>query len=75
VTAEVNIYPHGGSLSGQGPARYRVLGAYSYFSGSLSSTRGTGSYSHAQASGLHFTGTIQRRNDAVAVQLNGRLSA
>jgi hypothetical protein len=74
VTAEVNIYPRGGSLTGTGSASYRVEGAVAKFSGTLSITRGTGKYANARASGLRFTGTIQRRNDAVAVQLSGRLS-
>jgi hypothetical protein len=74
VSAEVNIYPHGGSLSGYGSATYRVEGAEAVFSGRLAITRGTGSYEHASASGLRFTGSIQRRSDAVAVQLSGPLS-
>ena len=74
VTSEVNIYPRGGSLSGAGTASYHVNGAFASFAGSLSLTRGTGSYSHAHASKLRFTGTIQRRGDAVTVQLSGPLS-
>jgi hypothetical protein len=74
VTAEVNIYPSGGSLSGSGSASYHVVGSYASFSGSLSIGRGTGTYAHARASGLHFTGTVQRHGDAVAVQLSGPLS-
>jgi hypothetical protein len=74
VTAEVNIYPRGGSLTGTGSASYRVEGGVAAFSGTLSITRGTGKYAHARASGLRFTGTIQRRNDAVSVQLSGPLS-
>lgn len=74
VTAEVNIYPHGGSLSGSGSASYQVQGAYAVFVGKLSISRGTGSYAHAHASSLRFSGSIQRRSDAVAVQLSGPLS-
>jgi hypothetical protein len=74
VSAEVNIYPVGGSLSGYGSASYTVEGAEAVFSGKLAITRGTGSYAHASASGLRFTGSIQRRTDAVAVQLSGPLS-
>jgi hypothetical protein len=74
VTAEVSIYPHGGSLSGNGSATYQVEGAYAKFSGRLSITRGTGSYAGSHASGLSFSGSIERRNDAVAVQLSGPLS-
>ncbi|HTW43541.1 MAG TPA: autotransporter [Solirubrobacteraceae bacterium] len=74
VTAEVNIYPRGGSLSGHGSASYQVRGAQAAFSGTLTITRGTGGYAGAHASGLLFSGTIQRRSDAVAVQLSGSLT-
>jgi len=74
VTASVYIYPHGGSLSGYGRASYQVGSSYASFSGTLSITKGSGSYAHAQARSLRFTGTIQRRTDAVAVQLSGPLS-
>ncbi|HEY3667522.1 MAG TPA: hypothetical protein VGL19_16055 [Polyangiaceae bacterium] len=74
VTAEVSIYPSGGSLSGNGSATYRVEGGYAVFAGTLAITRGSGKYAHAHASALRFTGQIQRRNDAVSVQLSGPLS-
>lgn len=74
VTAEVNIYPPGGSLTGSGSGSYRVVGGYASFSGTLSITRGSGRYAHARASGLRFTGTIQRRDDSVSVRLSGPLS-
>jgi hypothetical protein len=74
VTAEVNIYPRGGSITGYGTARYRREGATGNFSGSLSINRGTGSYNHARGSGLSFTGTIQRSNYAVTVHLRGRVT-
>lgn len=71
VTAEVNIYPNGGSISGHGAASYRREGAKGSFSGSLSINRGTGTYNHAQGSGLSFSGTIQRSNYAVTVHVRG----
>lgn len=74
VTAEVSIYPSGGSLSGNGTAAYSTDGGQATFSGTLSISRGTGSYSGAHASGLKFTGTIQRSNDATVVHLSGPLS-
>jgi hypothetical protein len=74
VTAEVNIYPSGGSLTGNGSASYHVVGGYAAFSGTLSITRGSGKYARARASGLRFTGTIQRRDDSVSVRLSGSLS-
>lgn len=74
VTAEVNIYPRGGSLSGSGSASYTVEGAEAVFSGRLSIVRGTGSYAGAHATGLKFSGSIGRRDDAVSVRLSGPLT-
>jgi hypothetical protein len=75
VTAEVNIYPSGGSLTGHASASYHPAGAIASFNGTMDVTRGTGRYRHAHGSGLSFTGTIQRSNDAVTVHVNGRMSA
>jgi hypothetical protein len=74
VTAEVNIYPHSGSLTGYATASYHSEGAVASFSGTMSVLRGTGSYAHARGSGLSFSGTIQRSNDAVSVRMSGRMS-
>lgn len=74
VTAEVNIYPSGGSLSGEGSAAYRTEGGQATFSGTLSISRGSGSYAGAHASGLSFSGTIQRANDNTVVHLSGNLT-
>jgi hypothetical protein len=75
VTAEVGIYPSGGSLTGYASASYHVHGALATFNGTMSIARGTGSYRRARGSGLSFTGTIQRSTDAVTVYLSGRMSA
>jgi hypothetical protein len=75
VTAEVSIYPRGGSLTGYASASYHPSGAVASFNGTMSIARGSGRYSHAHGSGLSFTGTIQRSNDAVTVHVNGRMSA
>ncbi len=74
VTAEVNIYPKGGSISGYGTANYHREGAKGSFSGSLSINRGSGSFSHARGSGLSFSGTIQRSNYAVTVRVSGTVT-
>lgn len=75
VTAEINIYPHGGSLTGTGTASYHRMGATASFSGSMSIARGTGSYAHAHGSGLSFSGTIaESSNDAITVHVSGRVS-
>jgi hypothetical protein len=75
VTAEVNIYPSGGSISGSASAGYHREGATGRFSGSMSITRGTGSYGHAHGSGLSFSGTIAKSNDAITVHVSGKVSA
>jgi hypothetical protein len=74
VTAELNIYPHGGSITGYGSAAYRRRRTDAVFSGALSIARGSGRYSHARGRGLSFSGTIQRSNDAITVHVNGRIA-
>jgi hypothetical protein len=74
VTAEVNIYPSSGSISGSAGAAYRREGATGKFSGSLSITHGSGSYSHARGSGLSFSGAIAKSNDAITVHVSGKAS-
>jgi hypothetical protein len=74
VTAEVNIYPSGSSLTGSGSAAYHVDGGVANFSGTLAIDRGTGSYAGAHGSGLSFSGTIQRLSGAVTVHLSGKIS-
>jgi hypothetical protein len=72
VTAELNIYPHGGSLTAHGSASYHKQSTLARFAGTMSIERGTGSYAHAQGSGVSFSGTIKRSNDAVTVHVVGR---
>jgi hypothetical protein len=74
VTAEVSIYPSGGSITGHASASYRPSGAEASFDGTMSVVRGTGRYANARGSGLSFTGTVQRTNDAVTVHVSGRMS-
>jgi hypothetical protein len=71
VTAELSIYPSGGSITARGSASYRKESTSAHFSGSISIERGTGSYAHARGSGLSFSGDIQRSNDAVTVHVAG----
>jgi hypothetical protein len=75
VTAEVNIYPHGGSISGYGTASYHRSSTTAGFSGSMSINHGTGSYAGAHGSGLSFSGTIAESNrDAITVHVSGAVS-
>jgi hypothetical protein len=74
VSAELSVYPHGSSVTGTASGSYHNNGATASFAGTLSVTRGTGSYSHAHGSGISFSGTIQRSNGSVTVRVNGHLS-
>jgi hypothetical protein len=74
VSASVQVYPSGGSLSGSASASYHVAGSYASFSGRLNISSGGGRYSKARGNGLSFSGTIKRSNDAVSVRVSGRLS-
>ena len=74
VTARVNIYPSGGSISGYATAAYHRGTTAATFSGTMSVTGGSGRYAHAHGSGLGFTGTIQRSNDAITVHVTGHAS-
>jgi hypothetical protein len=74
VTAEVSIYPSGSSLTGRATASYHPAGGIASFSGTMAIVRGTGRYNGAHGSGLSFTGTVQRSNDAVTVRVSGRMS-
>ena len=74
VTAEVNIYTRAGSITGNGSAGYDRGSTTATFTGSASISRGTGSYAHAHGSGLSFSGTIARSNDAITVRLSGTVS-
>jgi hypothetical protein len=74
VSAEVQVYPKGGSVSGSAKASYHVSGSTATFSGTMEVTKGSGAYSKAKASALKFSGTIQRSNDAVTVRVSGPMS-
>jgi len=74
VSAEVSMYPKGSSITGRASASYKRGHTQGSFSGSLSIIRGTGRYQRARGSGLSFTGTIQRSNDAIAVEVRGAVS-
>src|ERR1700722_2685085 len=74
VTAEISLYPHGGSITCSGSAGYKREGSIAKFSGALSIDRGTGSYAKAHGAGLSFSGTIRRSNDAITVHVGGTAS-
>jgi hypothetical protein len=74
VTAEVTVYPHGSSITATASAGYHSSGPSASFNGTMAVIRGTGAYKGAHGSGLAFSGTIQRSNDAVTVHISGRMT-
>lgn len=76
VKAEINIYPHGGSLTGYGTGTYSRGASEISFSGSMSIERGTGTYAGVHGSGLSFSGTIQESSgDPITVHVSGQVSS
>lgn len=75
VTAKIQVYPSGGSVSASASANYRVVTSSSAsFSGTLTITGGSGRYSKAKGSRLSFSGAIHRPSDSVSVHVGGKMS-
>lgn len=75
VTAKIQVYPSGGSISASASATYRVVtSSNASFSGTLNITGGSGRYAKAKGSHLSFTGTVHRPSDSVSVHVSGKMS-
>jgi hypothetical protein len=75
VTAKIQVYPSGGSVSASAGATYRVhTSSSASFAGTLTITGGSGRYSKAKGSRLSFTGTVHRPSDSVSVHVSGKMS-
>jgi hypothetical protein len=75
VTAKIQVYPSGGSISASAAANYRVVTSSSAsFAGTLNITGGSGRYSKAKGSRLSFSGTVHRPSDSVSVHVSGKIS-
>jgi len=75
VTAKIQVYPSGGSISASASASYRVVTSSSAsFVGTLNITGGSGRYAKAKGSGLSFSGTVHRPSDSVSVHVSGKMS-
>jgi hypothetical protein len=75
VTAKIQVYPSGGSLTASASATYRLVTSSSAsFSGSLNITGGRGRFSKAKGSHLSFSGAVHRPSEAVSVHVSGNMS-
>src|ERR1700728_2111102 len=75
VTANIQVYPSGGSLKASASGSYRVdTSSTASVSGKLNITGGSGRYSKAKGSGLSFSGTVHRPGDSVSVRVSGNMS-
>lgn len=66
--------PHGGSFSGTGNVSVHYIGTIAEFKGTLGISQGNGSYSHARASSLRITGTIQTNSYAIKARVTGSMT-
>jgi hypothetical protein len=71
VTVTFTVSPKGGTVSGKGSARYVAESAYGYFGGTLSITKGTGSFAHASGANIGFSGKFNRETLGVTVRVHG----
>lgn len=77
VTAQVTIYPRGGTISGSADANYKIVKNLGYFGGSFELGHGTGRYSHvveARRKPLGISGLINRENFEVEVKASGEVT-
>lgn len=75
VTAKVQVYPSGGSISASASAKYTIhTSSSASFLGTLTITGGSGRYAHAKGSRLSFSGTVHRPSDSVSVHVSGHMS-
>lgn len=61
-----------GSVSGKFVASYRVSGAVSYFTGSVTSVHGSGKYSGAYGLGIKFSGSMNRVKLTMSLTVAGK---
>ncbi len=73
VIASFTIQTKHGTIYGSGRAALHSSGRYTSFGGTLSVSRGTGSYARAHGSGRLY-GVIDRRTSSLTVQTVGTLS-
>jgi hypothetical protein len=66
-------YPSGGRIYGGAASTYRVSGADSYFSGTVTINGGSGSYKNAYGTNIHITGTLERWRLVFIIHITGEM--
>lgn len=67
-------YPSGGRMYGGAKSTYRVSGANSYFTGTVTINGGSGAYKHAYGTQIHITGTLERWRLQLIIHITGKIS-
>ena len=73
ATITYTLHTHQGTISGSGNVKFNVEGNTTYFNGTISISHGSGTYSHASASGLNISGTLKRPSRATQIQVSGSM--
>jgi hypothetical protein len=71
ITVQWSSDPSGGTMHGEGTTTVVPEGAVGRVKGSMTVTGGSGRYSHAHASGLQVTGTVNRHNYNCSFHVTG----
>lgn len=66
-------YPSGGRIYGGALSTYRVSGANSYFTGTVTINGGSGTYKHAYGTHIHITGTLERWRLELSIHITGTM--
>jgi hypothetical protein len=66
-------YPSGGRMYGGAESTYRVSGANSYFTGTVTINGGSGAYKNAYGTHIHITGTLERWRLLLSIHITGKM--
>jgi hypothetical protein len=66
-------YPSGGRIYGGAASTYRVSGANSYFTGTVTINGGSGAYKNAYGTHIHITGTLERWRLELTIHITGTM--
>jgi phage baseplate assembly protein gpV len=73
ISGTFTVYPKGGSITGTASGRIVVAGRIAYYGGTMTISKGSGSFAHVHPTTIGVSGTIDRRTYALTVKTNGTL--